>query len=123
MIGASGAVSGTDGSGLVVHVRPGRLALEGAPDQPHEKPRETLWHMVRNRQVLIFLAIWFATNYVFAFVEPLGLTDASIAWEAHIGGFLVGPCHFSVPGPASGPAETHLGLKPTPFAPIILRLT
>jgi membrane associated rhomboid family serine protease len=94
MIGASGAVSGLMAAASWFMFAPAAWHWEGRLTQPHEKPRETLWHMVRNRQVLIFLAIWFATNYVFAFVEPLGLTDASIAWEAHIGGFLVGLAIF-----------------------------
>jgi membrane associated rhomboid family serine protease len=55
--------------------------------------------MLRNRQVLIFLGIWFAANYVFAFVQPLGLMDASIAWEAHIGGFLAGLVVFPLLDP------------------------
>jgi membrane associated rhomboid family serine protease len=36
---------------------------------------------------------------VFAFVQPLGLMDASIAWEAHIGGFLAGLVIFPVLDP------------------------
>jgi membrane associated rhomboid family serine protease len=47
--------------------------------------------MLTDRRVLLFLAVWFGTNYLFAVLaRPLGITDASIAWEAHIGGFLVG---------------------------------
>jgi membrane associated rhomboid family serine protease len=71
----------------------------GRITEPHEKPREGLSGMVRNRSVLIFLGIWFASNYVFAFVQPLGVTDASIAWEAHIGGFLVGLAIFPLLDP------------------------
>lgn len=90
MIGASGAVSGLMAAASWFTFAPASWHWEGRVAQPHERPRERLGDMIRNRQVLIFLGIWFAANYAFAFVQPLGLTDASIAWEAHIGGFLAG---------------------------------
>ena len=39
-----------------------------------------------------FIGVWFAINFVFGVAAvPLGLaTDAGIAWQAHIGGFVVG---------------------------------
>ena len=94
MIGASGAVSGMMAAASWFMFAPAAWHWEGRLTQPHERPRETLGHMIRNRQVLIFLGIWFAANYVFAFVQPLGMMDASIAWEAHIGGFLAGLAIF-----------------------------
>jgi len=99
MIGASGAVSGLMAAAAWFMFAPASWHWEGRLTQPHERPRESLWHMVRNRQVLIFLGIWFAANYVFAFVQPLGLTDASIAWEAHLGGFLAGLVLFPLIDP------------------------
>lgn len=99
MIGASGAISGLMAAASWFIFAPASWHWEGRLTQPHERPRETLGHMVRNRQVLIFLGIWFATNYLFAFVQPLGLMDASIAWEAHVGGFLVGLAIFPLLDP------------------------
>jgi membrane associated rhomboid family serine protease len=99
MIGASGAVSGLMAAASWFMFAPASWHWEGRLTQPHERPRETIGHMVRNRQVLIFLGIWFVTNYVFAFVQPLGLMDASIAWEAHIGGFVVGLLVFPLLDP------------------------
>jgi membrane associated rhomboid family serine protease len=91
MIGASAAVSGMMAAASWFMFAPADwLTGEGRITQPHERLREKLPDIVRNRQVLIFLGVWFAANYVFAFVQPVGVTDASIAWEAHIGGFLVG---------------------------------
>jgi membrane associated rhomboid family serine protease len=90
MIGASGAVSGMMAAASWFMFAPASWHWEGRITEAHERPREQLSEMFRNRQVLIFLGVWFAANYVFAFVQPLGMTDASIAWEAHIGGFLVG---------------------------------
>jgi membrane associated rhomboid family serine protease len=90
MIGASAAVSGMMAAASWFMFAPSHWLPEGRISQPHERQRESLRQIVRNRQVLIFLGVWFAANYVFAFVQPFGATDASIAWEAHIGGFLVG---------------------------------
>jgi membrane associated rhomboid family serine protease len=38
---------------------------------------------------------WFLANFLFgAIPAPLGVTDATVAWEAHIGGFLIGLLAF-----------------------------
>jgi len=99
MIGASAAVSGMMAAASWFMFAPADWLPEGRLTQAHERPREQLADIARNRQVLIFLAVWFAANYVFAFVQPLGVTDASIAWEAHIGGFLVGLLIFPLIDP------------------------
>jgi membrane associated rhomboid family serine protease len=91
MVGASAAVSGMMASAAwFIFARPAWL-IEGRLTEPHERPRESLGRMLADRRVLAFLLVWFGTNYLFAVLaRPLGITDASIAWEAHIGGFLVG---------------------------------
>src|SRR3712207_6465802 len=88
MIGASGAVSGLMAAASWFIFAPATWHPSGRLTQPHERPRELLSEIVRNRQVLIFLAVWFAANYVFAVIPVPGM-DAGIAWEAHLGGFLV----------------------------------
>lgn len=107
MIGASAAVSGMMAAASWFMFAPARWLPEGRVSEPHERQRESLSRIVRNRQVLIFLGVWFAANYVFAFVQPFGATDASIAWEAHIGGFLVGLALF----PLLDPLPVHRGRK------------
>ncbi len=38
-----------------------------------------------------FLIIWFVVNFVFGYFSlQLGAGDATVAWEAHVGGFLAG---------------------------------
>ena len=38
---------------------------------------------------------WFLANFLFGAIPvSLGVTDATVAWEAHIGGFLVGLLAF-----------------------------
>jgi membrane associated rhomboid family serine protease len=44
--------------------------------------------------------VWLGINYLSSLIaEPLGVTDASIAWEAHVGGFLAGLLLFPLVDP------------------------
>ena len=43
------------------------------------------------RRALIFLGIWLVTNFIFgAGAQTFGLSDAPVAWVAHVGGFFAG---------------------------------
>ena len=91
LVGASAAVSGMMAAAAWFIFAPATWLLQGRLAEPHERPREALVDLVRNQRVLIFLAVWFASNFISGILaQPLGLTDASVAWEAHVGGFLVG---------------------------------
>jgi membrane associated rhomboid family serine protease len=94
LVGASGAISGLMAAASWFIFAPATWHPEGRITQPHERPRQLPGEMIRNRQVLVFLGVWFAANYVFAFIQPIEVADASIAWEAHVGGFLVGLALF-----------------------------
>lgn len=58
----------------------------------YRRPASSLFGVARNRQATSFIAIWFALNLLFGVVNLpfLGNDGAGIAWEAHIGGFLIG---------------------------------
>jgi membrane associated rhomboid family serine protease len=100
LIGSSAAVSGMMASAAWFIFSPPIWFRDGRLSEPHERPREHLLDIARNRQVLIFLAVWFVINYASAvFAQPLGVTDASIAWEAHVGGFLAGLFLFPILDP------------------------
>ena len=103
MVGASAAVSGMMAAAAwFMFARPARL-LDGRLADPHERPREHLARMLRDRRVIGFVAVWFATNSIFAVIaRPLGITDASIAWEAHAGGFVAGLLLFPWLDPIPG---------------------
>lgn len=84
LVGASGAISGMTGAAA-------RFAFQ--VDRRQRKPFFTglvlpYAAVLRSRTVLVFLAVWMIVNLA------VGLGVASngpqIAWEAHIGGFLVG---------------------------------
>jgi len=91
VVGASGAISGLMGAAIRIfygrlmyrHVTPEGQALPLAP--------------VFSRPILGFTAVWLIANF-FAGVTGLGLTDEtqSVAWVAHLGGYLAGIFAISV---------------------------
>lgn len=82
LIGASAAVSGLMAGATRFIFSPG----SGGFQRP-----QTLAELLRNRNAVLFLGVWFGINILSGIVAvPLGITDASIAWEAHISGFLAG---------------------------------
>lgn len=97
MIGASAAVSGWMAAAarfVFAPDRQGGLRL-GRGAEAEQRPRQSIGALLRNRSAAMFLGVWFATNLLFGLVaEPLGVTDSAVAWEAHIGGFLVGLVMF-----------------------------
>ncbi len=57
----------------------------------------TLPGILSDRRVLGFLAVWFGLNLLFGLgAAPIAGEGASIAWEAHIGGFVFGLLAFSL---------------------------
>src|SRR5215207_650571 len=50
--------------------------------EAHERPRQSIAELLRNRGAAVFLVVWFASNLLFGLAAaPLGITDASVAWE------------------------------------------
>jgi membrane associated rhomboid family serine protease len=69
----------------------------GDADAAARVPAQPLWHALRDRRVLAFLAIWFGVNIVFGLGSiAIGAEGVSVAWQAHIGGFLAGLLLFSL---------------------------
>jgi len=65
---------------------------------PRQKyPRSRWRRALRNGRVLGFLAVWFGVNIIFGIGSiAIGADGASVAWQAHIGGFLAGLMLFSL---------------------------
>ena len=63
-------------------------------------PSLSIFEMLKNAQAASFLAIWFAINLLFGLGTGAIDGQASIAWEAHIGGFLAGLFLFPFLDPA-----------------------
>jgi membrane associated rhomboid family serine protease len=99
MIGASAAISGMMGAATRFVFQPGG-PLDGWRSDPERAafiPAAPLMVALRNPRVLIFLAVWFGLNLLFGVgsVSFVG-EDQSVAWEAHVGGFLAGLLLFSM---------------------------
>jgi membrane associated rhomboid family serine protease len=93
MVGASAAISGWMAAAARFVFAPDRDAFHGMRTvrEAHERPRQTIRELMRNRGAAMFLGMWFASNLLFGLTAaPLGITESSVAWEAHIGGFLAG---------------------------------
>jgi membrane associated rhomboid family serine protease len=87
LVGASGVVSGAMGAaarfGFSASGGSGARAFRGAP--------LTLFEAARSRSVMTFILVWALVNFISgAGVIDMGQGGASIAWQAHVGGFLAG---------------------------------
>jgi membrane associated rhomboid family serine protease len=107
MIGASGAISGLMG-GLfrflfnALDQRRSGSITPGVQDVPRMSLRQTL----ADRRAMGTIAIWVALNVALA----TGLNDMgaeTVAWEAHLGGFLAGLCAFGLFDGARDTSEQH----------------
>lgn len=103
VIGASAAISGCMGAALRFMFQPRTpvAAIIGISDQARveafRQPLVALRDLFRDRRAIAFLIAWFLTNLLFGIgSKALGLTDGVVAWEAHIGGFLLGFLCFPV---------------------------
>ena len=86
LIGASGAISGMMGAAARFGFRIDRSAGRPAFDGP-VLPISTVLSM---RATVAFLAVWMVINVVTGLVGVVPGEESQIAWEAHIGGFVVG---------------------------------
>jgi membrane associated rhomboid family serine protease len=99
MIGASASVSGTMAAAIrFAFVKGSFLSFHrGDADEAAKVPALPLLHALRDRRVVGFLGVWFGVNIVFGVGSiAIGLDGASVAWQAHIGGFLAGLMLFSL---------------------------
>ncbi|WP_254493237.1 rhomboid family intramembrane serine protease [Bartonella sp. B1099] len=89
LVGASGAVSGMMGA-IARYGFPNGLGVNAQ----HEKPLGTLLSIKKalcSKSVLIYISVWLAADFIIGISSILFEENGiSIAWEAHIGGFLMG---------------------------------
>lgn len=97
MIGASAAISGAMAACMrFAFSRGSFLGLGRGNANAAHVPAFSLVAALQNSRVLTFVAIWFAVNIVFGIgVLSMGGETQTIAWQAHIGGFLAGLLLFS----------------------------
>ena len=93
VIGASAAISGAMAAATRFAFEEGG-PLSGFRERGPEAfrvPASPLSRALRNPQVLAFLAVWFFLNLIFgASTLGSGLAEGTVAWQAHVGGFLAG---------------------------------
>jgi len=108
MIGASASVSGTMAAAIrFAFVQGSFLSFNrGDADAAARVPALSLTRALRNPRVLGFLAVWFGVNLIFGIGSiAIGAEGASVAWQAHIGGFFAGLVLFSLFDPVSRTAD------------------
>jgi membrane associated rhomboid family serine protease len=99
MIGASASVSGTMAAAIrFAFVQGSFLSFSrGDAATAARVPALSLLRALRNPRVLGFLAVWFGVNIIFVVGSiAIGADGASVARQAHIGGFFAGLLLFSL---------------------------
>lgn len=85
LVGASGAIAGMMAATPRYLFRVARFS--GTP--AYVGPLPSMFAALRSTQVLVFVLIWMGGNLLVGVLGAPGVAD-SIAWEAHVGGFLAG---------------------------------
>lgn len=118
MIGASAAVSGAMAAAIRFAFQRGSfLSLRrGDAEMASRVPALPLLRALRNGRVLAFLGIWFGLNFITGIgaLTIGGMPAQSIAWQAHVGGFLAGLVLFSMfdPVPRTVVQDNTPGMTP-----------
>jgi membrane associated rhomboid family serine protease len=98
MIGASAAISGTMAAAMRFAFQHGGPLgmLRESDDAAYRVPALSFVGVFSDARVLMFLAVWFGMNILFG-LGSISFTgsDQTVAWQAHIGGFLAGLILFS----------------------------
>jgi membrane associated rhomboid family serine protease len=98
MVGASASISGTMGAAArFAFQRGGPLdPWRASGDHAYRLPAAPLLVALRDARVLAFLGAWFGLNLLFGLGSwSIIGEDQSVAWEAHVGGFLAGLLLFA----------------------------
>ncbi len=102
VVGASAVVSGAMAAAVRFVFQPGAplgqtlgFGTRAEEERAYRLPALPLREIFSNRGAISFLVFWFLANFLFGIMPgPLGITEATVAWQAHIGGFLVGLLAF-----------------------------
>lgn len=99
MIGASASVSGAMAAAIrFAFARGSFLSFSRADAATAARvPALPLLRALRDGRVVGFLAVWFGINIIFGIGSiAIGAEGATVAWQAHIGGFFAGLLLFSL---------------------------
>jgi membrane associated rhomboid family serine protease len=111
MVGASASISGAMAASMrFAFQHGGPIWSRGNDPEVYRLPALPLGEALRDRRIVIFLVVWFGLNFLFG-LGSLSITgsEQSVAWQAHIGGFVAGLLLFGLFDPVprrAAPAET-----------------
>jgi len=117
VIGASASISALTAAALRFVFQPGGPLerIDSADGRANQVPAASFREMLQDRRIVLFMVFWFGLNLLFGFrIIPFPGLDGRIAWEAHIGGFLVGLLAFPLFDPIRAPGKTGSGEPPPP---------
>jgi membrane associated rhomboid family serine protease len=109
MIGASASVSGCMAAAMrFAFQRGGPLTFwRRDDDDAYRMPAAPLLASLRDPRVFAFLVVWFGLNILFGLGSiPMPGAEQAVAWQAHIGGFLLGLLAFALFDPVPRPDVT-----------------
>ncbi|MGI9513553.1 MAG: rhomboid family intramembrane serine protease [Anderseniella sp.] len=98
LVGASGAIAGQMAVAVRLIFAHGGTLMTSLRKDLSLVPPEPLLRLFTNRSAVIFIGIWLGVDMLSA--SSGLLSDARIAWEAHLGGFLTGLMVFGWLDPA-----------------------
>ncbi len=91
IIGASAAISGAiAGTIRFAFDDPIRQTRRLQAQNKNEGALKPLNNLLSNRSAIIFMIVWLASNLMIGIFPHSFGVEGSIAWEAHLGGFLCG---------------------------------
>lgn len=114
LVGASAAIAGQMSAAVRFVFQPGGPMFGGNRSaSAWFMPAPPLKELFQNRMVLLFVGIWFVLNFVTGVgTFSAGGGGSSIAWQAHVGGFLVGLLLFPYLDPVGGGPTKPVARKP-----------
>jgi membrane associated rhomboid family serine protease len=104
LVGASAVISALTAAAVRFVFEPNGPMMNRDNPRAVFCPAPPLSENLKNPQAMIFIIIWFAINFVFGAGSSLAGADMQIAWQAHIGGFVVGLLLFPLFDPVKKPA-------------------
>ncbi len=99
LVGVSAVLSGAMAASARFAFSSGLGGIAGLQSR-HMAPCLTLQELRNNQQAMMFLGLWLVLNLVFGLFG-----GGSIAWEAHLGGFVAGLLVFPYLDPISRPPK------------------